>query len=131
LTINFPQPVAISGLVLMPRQNDRDHLGDTRGYKIETSDDGSQWKGIARGELASTWNPQRILFGKTITAKEIKFTALSGFGNDTSTALAEMAVIYAGPKLPGTDSGQIKFQRVRSTSSDVDEGVGATNEPAK
>jgi hypothetical protein len=125
LTITFPALVPINGIVLMPRQNDRDHLGDVRGYKIEASDDGQQWREIMKGELASTWNPQRINFGQTVTAKQIKFTALSGFGNDSSTALAELAVIYAGPKLASSETGALEYRRSRSTSTDVDENVDA------
>ncbi|MGH7951261.1 MAG: discoidin domain-containing protein, partial [Limisphaerales bacterium] len=131
LKINFPRPVAMNGIVLMSRQNDRDHLGDTREYKIETSGDGLQWNEVARGELASTWNPQQIHFEKTVTAKEIKFTALSDFGNDHSTALAEFAVMYVGPKLADENSDAIEFHRVRSTSTDVDEGIDVANKPAR
>ncbi len=117
LTITFPAPVAMNGLILMSRQNDRSHLGDIRGYAIQASDDGQQWREVARGQLASTWNPQTVKFAQTITAKQLKFTALSGFGPDTTVALAELAVMYAGP-------GGIEYQRVRSTSTDVDEGPG-------
>jgi hypothetical protein len=49
---------------------------------------------------------------------------LSGFGNDESTALAELAVIYAGPKLERDGAGNIEYRRSRSTSTDVDEGNG-------
>lgn len=123
LTVRFPAPVAMSGLVLMPRQNDRDHLGDTRDYMVETSDDGQQWHEAIRGQLASTWSPQRIVFPQTLSAAQVRFTALSGFGKDSSTALAELAIIYAGPKLPSDDSGAMEYSRSRSTSTDVDEGV--------
>ncbi|HKI68519.1 MAG TPA: hypothetical protein VKA67_02950, partial [Verrucomicrobiae bacterium] len=75
------------------------------------------------GELLSTWNPQRIDFGKTVTARQIRFIALDDFGNDTSTALAELAVIYAGPKLHD-QSESMKYRHSRSTSTDVDEGAG-------
>lgn len=122
LVIDFPKPVAMNGLVLMPRQNDRDHLGDVREYKIETSDDGQQWREVKRGELASTWSPQTINFS-VVTAKKVKFTAISGFGNDASAALGELAVSYAGPKLPEENSTNIEYRRSRSTSSDVDESV--------
>jgi hypothetical protein len=89
----------MSGLVLMPRQNHREHEGDVRGYAIQASDDGSDWRDVARGELLSTFAPQQIEFSKTITARYLKFVSLSGFGPDKTTALAELAVIYAGPKL--------------------------------
>ena len=124
LVFTFTNVVAMDGVVVMPRQNDRDHLGDVRGFSLATSGDGTNWTTAAAGELASSWSPQTIRFAKTIAARQLKFIAQSGFGNDTSAALAELAVIYAGPKLPENagDSGQ--FKRVRSTSSDVDEGGG-------
>jgi hypothetical protein len=134
LTVQFPQPVAMNGLVLMPRQNDRDHLGDTREYVVETSDNGQDWKEVLRGRLASTWEPQRVQFPQTVTARQVRFTTLSGFGTDTSTALAELAVMYAGPKLPDQDTGAIEYRRSRSTSTDVDEGITSpprTNSPSK
>lgn len=125
LTVSFAAPVAMNGLVLVNRQNDRDHLGDIRDYTVQTSDDGRQWREIARGELASTWSPQTVRFSGTITAQHLKFTALSGFGADTTAALAELAVLYAGPKLPGNAGVETEYRRARSTSSDVDEGAPA------
>jgi len=130
LTIRFPQPVAMDGLIVMPRQNDRDHVGDVRGYEIQASDDGTNWQSVAQGEMVSSFDPKTIRFSKTITAKQIKFSSLSGFGNDPATAIAEIAVMYAGPKLSGKSGGDIQYQRVRSTSTDVDEGGGvSTNKP--
>jgi beta-galactosidase len=125
LTVRFPEPVAMEGLVIMPRQNDRDHLGDVRTYTIEVSDDGEQWRVVTSGQLASTWAPQRLAFPATITAKELRFTASSGFGRDTSAALAELAVLYGGPKLGSNDSGTVEYRRSRSTSTDVEEGGDA------
>ena len=126
LTITFPTPVEMGGVVFMPRQNDRDHLGDIRGYKLETSNDGNNWFPRAQGELASMWNPQRLAFATgPVSAKQLRLTALSGFGNDGSSAIAELAVIYAGPKLAVKDSGNVEYRRSHSTSTDVDEGPDA------
>jgi hypothetical protein len=99
LLIDFPAPVAMSGLVMMPRQNHREHEGDIREYVVRASDDGSEWRDVVRGELLSTFAPQQIQFSKTITTQHLKFISLSGFGPDKTMALAELAVIYAGPKL--------------------------------
>ncbi|HEX4342266.1 MAG TPA: discoidin domain-containing protein, partial [Verrucomicrobiae bacterium] len=129
LTVSFPQAVAMSGLTVMPRQNDRDHAGDVRGFEVQASAGGTNWERIAQGELASSFNPKTILFSKIVTAKEIKFSSLSGFGNDPVTAIAEIAVRYAGPKLSESSGGEIHYQRVRSTSVDVDEGSSSTNKP--
>jgi len=95
LVISFPAPVAMSGLVCMPRQNHREHQGDIRQYLVQVSDDGSQWRDAVRGELASSYSPQRVRFAQTITARFLKFTALSGFGSDNSAALAELAVVQS------------------------------------
>jgi len=129
LTVHFPQPVVMDGLVLMPRQNHREHQGDIRDYKIESSDDGTNWQEIASGQLASTFDPQTIRFSQTITAKRLKLTALSGFGNDSTAALAELAVIYAGPKIADTSSGNVEYQGVRTASPDIDAGTDVSNKP--
>jgi hypothetical protein len=129
ITITFPSPVALDGLVLLNRQNDRDHLGDIRGYAVKASEDGQAWREVMAGELASTWKPQTIRFPGTVTTRQIKFTALSGFGKDTTASLAELAVLYAGPRLPENTEPLMEYQRARSTSSDVDEGGAAPQTP--
>ncbi|HEU5069018.1 MAG TPA: discoidin domain-containing protein [Verrucomicrobiae bacterium] len=121
LTVQFPHPVAMNGLVLMNRQNDRDHQGDIRGYALAVSDDGQTWREIQEGELPSTWNPQTIRFVRTQTARWLKLTARSGYGTDPSAALAELAILYAGPRLPD-NVAPVEYHRVRSTSTDIDEG---------
>jgi beta-galactosidase len=93
LQISFREPVAMSGVVLMGRQNHREHEGDIREFVIQASDDGKVWSDIARGELPSSWSPQRIEFSRVNTARYLKLISLSGFGTDKTTALAEIAVI--------------------------------------
>jgi beta-galactosidase len=122
LTISFTNAIAMTGVVLLNRQNDRDHLGDIRDYVIELSDDGKTWRTVVDGTLPSTWNPQTIPFANTETATSLRLTALSGYGTDASAALAEFAVQYAGPQLPENSDNAVAYQRVRSTASDVDEG---------
>lgn len=99
IVVSFRAPVAMAGFVVMPRQNHREHEGDVREYIIQTSDDARLWSEVARGELVSSYAPQRIELLRTTTAKYIKFISLSGFGTDKTTALSELAIIYAGPKL--------------------------------
>jgi hypothetical protein len=131
VTVHFPKPVAMNGLILMPRQNHREHQGDIREYTLQTGDDGEQWREVARGQLVSTWDPQQIHFPETLTVKHLKLMALSGFGNDTAAALAELAVIYAGPRITDADAGNIEYQKARTASSDIDAGTDATNKPPK
>lgn len=120
--ISFPRPVAMNGLVLMPRQNQREHQGDIREFKLESSDDRVHWVETAHGQLESTFDEQRIRFGHTVTARYLKFTALSGFGDDASAALAELAVIHAGPRLPDDASVEMEYKQVRTASPDIDAG---------
>lgn len=121
LTVGFPEPVKLTGVVLMPRQNDRDHLGDIREYVLEMSDDGQHWTQLAKGEMPSSWAPFRIEFAP-VAARQLRLTALSGYGRDSSAALAEFALIYDGPELADSSPGNIEYRRSRSTSADVDEG---------
>ncbi len=129
-SVYFPNKIPFSGLVLMPRQNHRDHEGDVREYSISISDDGKTWTEIKRGELVSTFDLQKILFGKTVNAKYLKFTSLSGFGNDKTTAIAELAIIYEGAKLP-KDTKDLEYKRVKSASTDIDESTNADDKKLK
>ena len=67
LRISFPAPVAISGFVIMPRQNHREHEGDIREFSLQVSDDASSWQEVRRGELISTFAPQTIELSRTIS----------------------------------------------------------------
>ena len=128
LQVSFAAPAAFTGLVLMPRQNHREHEGDIREYALQVSDDGQAWREIKRGALVSTFAPQEIHLGQTVTARYLKLTALNGFGPDNTAALAELAVIYAGPKLPA-NGGPIQYQRSRTASTDIEEGPDAGAKP--
>jgi beta-galactosidase len=129
LTIAFPAAVPFDGLVLMPRQNHRDHEGDVREWLVQVSDDGGTWRDITRATLGSTFEPQAIRFAG-VSARWLKLTALSGFGADRASALADVAVSYTGPALPDED-GELQYQRSRSTSPDVDEAGMDDRKPAK
>jgi hypothetical protein len=122
IRIEFAQPVALKGLVLMPRQNHREHQGDIREFKLETSDDGTNWQQAANGQLSSTFDEQKIPFQNIVMATQIKLIGLSGFGNDTSAALADLAVIYAGPKLAEETSGNLEYKNIKTASPDIDAG---------
>ncbi|MEO5712946.1 MAG: discoidin domain-containing protein [Luteolibacter sp.] len=121
IAIEFNNSVPMRGLVLMPRQNHRDHEGDIREYRVELSDDGNTWNEVKSGALGSSFSPVRIDFAEEENARHIRFTSLSGFGDDPTSALADLAVIYTGPTIAG--SGNVEYKRARSASEDVDEGV--------
>lgn len=120
LTVAFAQPVPFKGLVLMPRQNHREHEGDVREWLVQVSDDGQAWREVKRAVLGSTFDPQTVSFDTGVTARYLKLTSLSGFGQDRASALADVAVMYTGPALP-EEAGEVEYQRSKSASSDVDE----------
>ncbi len=128
LKITLNAPVAMSGVVLMSRQNHREHEGDIRGYVLHVSDDGNDWREVARGELLSTFAPQQVEFTRTVTARYLRLVSLSGFGVDKTTSLAELAIIQAGPKAK-TSSGTMEYQRSRSATPDIDEAPDADKKP--
>ena len=130
LTIEFSNAVSFDGLTIMPRQNHRDHEGDVREYLIQTSDDGANWKDLKRGFLVSTFEPQKITFGKNISTKFVKFVSLSGFGADKTTAIADLAVNYTGKQLP-SDAEDLEYKRVKSASTDIDEVPNADDKKPK
>lgn len=120
LTIAFPQAVPFDGLVLMPRQNHRDHEGDVRELSVQVSDDGQAWREVWRSELKSSFDPQAIRFKQAVRARQLRLVPLSGFGADSTSAFADVAVSYTGPKLPAL-AGDMEYSRSRSASVDVDE----------
>jgi hypothetical protein len=113
----------------MPRQNHREHEGDIREFSVRVSDDGTDWREVRSGELLSTFAPQKIEFSGMVTTRYLKLTSLSGFGNDKRTALAELAVMYGGPKL-NDSGGAMEYQRNRTATPEIDEGPGPTKRPS-
>jgi hypothetical protein len=70
-----------------------------------------------------------VQFSRIITASHLKLISLSGFGTDKTTSLAELAVVYAGPKL-NEDGTPMEYQRNRSSTPDIDEGPAAKPTPS-
>jgi hypothetical protein len=128
LKVTFNAPVTMSGVVLMSRQNHREHEGDIRSYVLQVSDDGNDWREVARGELLSTFAPQQVGFTSSVTARYLKLVSLAGFGVDKTTSLAELAVIQPGSKRTSS-GGTIQYQRNRSATPDIDDVPDADNKP--
>jgi hypothetical protein len=120
LTISLPQPTSMNGLVCMARQNNRQHLGDIRQYVIEVSDDGQRWQPVCAGELESTFEPQRVLFGKTVKASRLRLRALSGFGPDETCALAELAILGTDIAPAGDREAVMPYGTVRTGTEEIE-----------
>lgn len=103
IEIEFPQSTAMDGIICMNRQNSMIHEGDIKEYVLEASDDRRIWVQVNKGRLVSSVMPQKILFDHTVTAKYLRLTAISGYDRQPAASLAELAVIYAGPKLYDKD----------------------------
>jgi hypothetical protein len=121
LVIEFARPVAFDGLILMPRQNHREHEGDVREFELQV-DDGTGWRKVHEGVLASGYEMRSVSLGRQVTAQKIRLVAKSGYGEDPVAALGEVAVRYCGPPLAGEAPADVEYRRARSASPDVDEG---------
>ncbi len=120
LTITFPRPTSMSGIICMARQNQRQHLGDIRAYVLEVSDDGRQWRNVCAGELESTFEPQRIGFDETVKARYLRLRALSGFGPDETCALAELAILGADTRVAGEQEAATPYRSVRTATEEIE-----------
>jgi len=92
LTIVFPQPLTISGLLVLPRQ---DHASMRAISQLHRSDERrrKEWREVASGRLESRLTQHRIVFGKPTTDRYLKLRALEGFGGDTAASVAELNVL--------------------------------------
>ncbi len=91
---------------------------------------GVNWRELKRGALVSMFEPQKILFDTIVSTKFLKFVSFSGFGTDKTTALADLAVIYAGKKFLDSDD-ELEYKRSKAASPDIDEGTNNDKKPKK
>lgn len=122
LTIQFAEPVSMKGLVWMNRQDHRGHEGDVRDYEISFSGDGLEWSEPLKGRLQSTFEPQEIDFGKVVSARMLKIRALSGFGDDLTASVAEIAVVAAQMPQILQDLESSVYKKVRTATEEMFEG---------
>jgi len=120
LVIDFAEPVAMSGLLCMARQNHRAREGDIREFVVEISDDGEQWQEATRGELESTFEPQEIAFGRTVEARHLKLRALSGFGDDLACSLAELAILRPMHQEASAPGEATPYRKVETATEEIE-----------
>jgi len=93
LMLEFKKPIALRGVTVLPRR-DGNHHGWIKDYECYTSADGTNWVApVAKGTFADNDSLKTVLFGKTVNARFIRFVALSGFGSDTYTSIAEFSAL--------------------------------------
>ncbi len=75
----------MKGFTYMPRQDSPN--GNVKDYEIHVSQDGKEWgEPIAKGQFANNNETKRVMFGKPVQARYIRFTALSEQrGNEYAT----------------------------------------------
>ena len=83
---------SIKGFTYLPRQDSRN--GNIKRYRIQVSQDGKTWsEAIAEGEFANNQQEKRVVFGKPVKARYLRFTALSSQdGQDFATG-AEFSIL--------------------------------------
>ena len=84
LEFETPEPVKISGLCIMPRQNHRDMQGAPKGYEVSAFVDG-EWQLQAKGELSASYHVQNIYLPVKVTSSKLRLKLLGGFGADDIT----------------------------------------------
>jgi hypothetical protein len=100
LTISFTNAVAMNGVTLMNRQNDRDHLRRHSRLHHRVERRRSNVAAVIADKFLPLGARKPSSFDQTESATHLRLTAHSGYGADASAALAEIAVLYAGPPLP-------------------------------
>ena len=119
LEVDFPQLVDVEGLVYLPRQNHYLMEGCIRGYRLEVSEDGTNWTTAAQGEWPLSYDAQTVRFDRKLTVRKLKLTALSWVGEGANVSVGELTVLYAGPKLPAVKDGKVQYQKVRTSTLQV------------
>jgi hypothetical protein len=92
LEVEFKSPRPFHGVTVLPRQEGRN--GWIKDYAIYVSADGTNWgEPVARGSFPQDAKLKTIRFGRTVTARVIRFVALAGFGSDPYASMAEFSIL--------------------------------------
>lgn len=90
--VKFPGAVEITGCKVQQRQDQAN--GYIRSYAIFVSDDGERWgDAVVKGDLEQTRNVQQINFPKAVSARFVRFVALSSGTGAGFCSLAEFEVV--------------------------------------
>lgn len=98
LVIEFDSPALMAGITALPRQ-DGNRNGWIKGYEVFASINGKEWgPACAQGEFPAKDSLQTLRFNPPLSARFIKFRALSGHANGPWASLAEFGVLVTESK---------------------------------
>ena len=88
LTVDLGKSQKLTAMTVLPRQDSRN--GRIKGYTVQSSDDGDTWgEPVASGDLPDDTRLHEIPFKRGVTARFIRFTALSAHDGDDFATAAE------------------------------------------
>ncbi len=94
LIVDMGTPEKIAGFRLLPRQDDPN--GRTGDFEIYVSDDGTNWgQPVLKGSLPDESTQQALMLKEPLTARYIKFVALTDRSDKGLATLADFNVIPA------------------------------------
>ena len=97
LKMEFAAPTLITGFTVLPRQ-DANHNGWIKGYELYVSDDGENWgKPVAKGEFKNNDDLKTVRLAAPVSARFVKFIALSGHAPGPWASLAEFNLLKTSP----------------------------------
>lgn len=95
IEIDLGEHLDLKGVTYLPRQ-DRQQGGICKEYRIEISENGTTWQLAKTGKFDNIQNSpvlQEIRFGKVMSARYIRFTALENVQKQVTLSVAELGVI--------------------------------------
>lgn len=92
IDLDLGSALSVCGLVYLPRQGQDN--GRIARYEVYASADGKDWgQPLAKGEFPNDSEPQKVEFGKIVTARYLRLRALSEVSGRPWTSVAELSVL--------------------------------------
>ena len=86
------EEILMKGMTYLPRQSGSN--GDIKGYSIQVSADGKAWsEPLAEGAFDSGKQEKRVLFDRPVTARYLRFNALSSQDGSDFASGAEVSIL--------------------------------------
>ena len=92
LQVQFDKQRTFTGFTALPRQ-DGNVNGMIKGYEFWVSNNANDWKLIKSGTFKNSAKINKVQFDNPAKAVYIKFVAISSYGDDKLTSLAEFGLL--------------------------------------